>query len=325
MNVPQPPQEILLPVKKTITVGLPVEAAFRLFTAGFGQWWPLASHSVGEENAAACYLEGEIGGRIYEVNKDGSQVDWGQVKAWEPPHRLVFTWHPGRTPDTAQVVQVTFQEEPGGAQVELTHYGWERLGERALEVRENYVSGWDIVLGFYRESAGYHTARGKARSDSGLEQSILSPVVKTVWIDQPIDPAFQLFTERVRHWWPLATHSVGGEKAVACCLEGRAGGRFYEVWNDGSQSDWGKVLAWEPPRRVAFTLHPGRTSDFATEVEVTFKEESGGTRVTLTHRRWERLGEGAEAERKIYESGWDSVLRRYSVSAPVYPGIQPID
>jgi uncharacterized protein YndB with AHSA1/START domain len=324
MNSPQPSQEILSPVKKTITVGLPVEAAFRLFTEGFGQWWPLASHSVGEENAAACYLEGEVGGRIYEINKDGNQVDWGQVRAWEPPHRLVFSWHPGRTPETAQEILVTFQAETGGARVELTHYGWERLGEQALSTRENYVSGWDIVLGFYRESAGYHPARNSALG-AGLVQPFLPPVVKTVWIGLAIEPAFQLFTEEIRRWWPLATHSVGGEEAVACYLEGRSGGRFYEVWRDGSQSDWGKVLAWEPSRRVAFTLHPGRTPDFATEVEVTFDEEAGGTRLTLTHCGWERLGEGANAERKIYESGWDSVLRRFSVSAPVYPGIQPID
>src|SRR3990172_5239160 len=62
------------------------------------------------------------------------------------------------------------------------------------------------------------------------------------------------------------------------------------------------------PERLAFTLHPGRTPDFATEVEVSFKDEAGGTMVTLIHRGWEHFGENAQNERKIHEGGWDRVL-----------------
>ena len=153
MREPQFSQEVLSPLMKSIQVPLVVEAAFRLFTEGFGSWWPLLTHSVGEEDAETCILERRVGGRIYEVLKDQSQFDWGVVLDWEPPRRLAFTWHPGRTPDTAQQVEVTFTPTAGGTQVVLTHTGWEHLGERAQSVRENYVTGWDYVLGKYIQMA----------------------------------------------------------------------------------------------------------------------------------------------------------------------------
>lgn len=141
------------PVIKTVTVTLPVAAAFQLFTAGFGSWWPLASHSLGEEQAESCVLEGRVGGRIYEIQREGQQAAWGTVLDWEPPRRLVFSWHPGRLPDSAQQVEVIFQAMDGGAQVTLTHTGWERLGDQAQAQWENYETGWVYVLSRYAAAA----------------------------------------------------------------------------------------------------------------------------------------------------------------------------
>ena len=137
------------PVEKQIKVGLNQEAAFRLFTEGLNKWWPLATHSVGEEQAKTCVFEGHVGGRIYEVMKDGNQSEWGKVLAWEPFEKVVFTWYPSRTSETAQEVTVTFREIPGGTQVELVHTGWEMLGEKAQSGREGYDFGWDFVLANY--------------------------------------------------------------------------------------------------------------------------------------------------------------------------------
>jgi uncharacterized protein YndB with AHSA1/START domain len=30
---------------------------------------------------------------FYERTPDGAEHDWGEVLAWEPPRRLVSTWH----------------------------------------------------------------------------------------------------------------------------------------------------------------------------------------------------------------------------------------
>jgi hypothetical protein len=134
------------PVLKRLKVGLQREAAFRLFTEGISTWWPLKTHSVGEDQAVSCVMEGKAGGRIYEVMKDGRESEWGKVLVWEPFTKLVFTWHPGRTPDTAQEVTVVFQNTPSGTLVELEHGGWELLGDKAPSHREGYDMGWDLVL-----------------------------------------------------------------------------------------------------------------------------------------------------------------------------------
>jgi len=141
--------EKLEPVRKQLKVGLSVEKAFELFTAGIGKWWPLATHSVGEEQAETCFFEGWVGGRIIEVLKDGTRSEWGKVLIWEPFSKVRFHWYPGRAADTAQVVTVTFSEIPGGSLVELVHTGWETLGEEALARRKGYDTGWDYVLAKY--------------------------------------------------------------------------------------------------------------------------------------------------------------------------------
>jgi hypothetical protein len=152
-HLAQTPVGLLAPIKKSIAVSIPVEEAFRLFTEEIHTWWPLASHSVGEERAESCVLEGKPGGRFYEVMDDGSEADWGVVLVWEPPRRFVTTWHPGRERATAQKLEVVFTAEGEGTRLELIHSNWELLGERADETRQGYVKGWDYVLGLYIDRA----------------------------------------------------------------------------------------------------------------------------------------------------------------------------
>jgi hypothetical protein len=137
------------PVEKELKVGLPKEAAFKLFTEEIGAWWPLARHSVGGEQAQSCYFEGHAGGRIYEVMNDGREAEWGRVITWEPYDRVSFYWYPGRTPESAQKVSVSFSDFPDGTRVSLVHVGWEIRGENAQEDRDNYDIGWDFVLANY--------------------------------------------------------------------------------------------------------------------------------------------------------------------------------
>ena len=145
--------EAIEPVRKEIQVSLSPEAAFRLFTDGIARWWPLRSHSVGEEKAESCVFEGRVGGRIYEIMQGGRQAEWGRVLSYEPPRRVVFSWYPGRTQATAQEVTLTFTPVEAGTLVELVHRGWETLGEKAQEMRRGYHTGWDTVLDEFRQHA----------------------------------------------------------------------------------------------------------------------------------------------------------------------------
>ena len=67
-------------VRKRVQVNLPIEEAFELFTTRMTEWWPLESHSIGGASTVRCVFEGWVGGRIYEVQSDGTEATWGEVK-----------------------------------------------------------------------------------------------------------------------------------------------------------------------------------------------------------------------------------------------------
>ena len=134
------------PVRKSVFVRVSPDVAFRRFTAEVGKWWPLRTHSLGGEQAVDAVMEGRAGGRLYERQADGSEVQWGWVIAWEPPSRVVLAWHVGREPSDDQQVEVRFVGQDGGTRVELEHRGWEKLAEQAREQRDGYDEGWTGVL-----------------------------------------------------------------------------------------------------------------------------------------------------------------------------------
>jgi uncharacterized protein YndB with AHSA1/START domain len=141
-------------VRKSVSVDRPVEHAFRVFTEQVGSWWPYEkTHSVAEENVETVILEGRVGGRFFERTKTGEEHLWGTILVWDPPNRLVYSWHPGRGEETAQQVEITFTSEGAGTRVVLVHTGWEQLGERMAEAVASYDTGWDAVLGRYVEAA----------------------------------------------------------------------------------------------------------------------------------------------------------------------------
>jgi uncharacterized protein YndB with AHSA1/START domain len=135
----------------------------------------------------------------------------------------------------------------------------------------------------------------------------VAPLVKTVTVACSIDRAFTLFTSRIADWWPLSTHSVGETAAESLAIEGHVGGRIVETLTDGSEHVWGTLTAWSPPRRLAFSWHPGRPATDATHVEVTFATAGQATGLTLVHTGWESVAEGA-VRRRGYDTGWDGVL-----------------
>jgi uncharacterized protein YndB with AHSA1/START domain len=136
-------------IQKSATVPRPPEEAFALFTDGIATWWPLATHSIYDEWAATAVVEGRVGGRLYELSVDGEVGVWGTISVWEPPSRIVYSWHPGRGEETAQEVEVLFTADGEGTRVAIEHRGW----ERAPEKRDGYDEGWDIVLGCYVDAA----------------------------------------------------------------------------------------------------------------------------------------------------------------------------
>lgn len=140
----------------------------------------------------------------------------------------------------------------------------------------------------------------------------IAPVEVGITVASDVEHAFRTFTEDVGSWWPSQTHSVGEDRVAAVVLEPRFGGRFFERWDDGTEHDWGEIIEWDPPRRLVCTWRPNHDRPAATEVEVRFHAVPEGTRVTLEHRGWDRLGAEAPGLRRDYAAGWAPVVDRYA-------------
>lgn len=129
-------------IRKTVTVPLPVEKAFSLFTSGTDTWWPLETHSIGGAKTESAIFDVEAK-RLYERQADGTEHDWADILAWEPPNRFLLNWRVNPARPAAEV-EVRFSADGDATRVDLEHRGWEKCGP---EDRANYDSGWDFVLG----------------------------------------------------------------------------------------------------------------------------------------------------------------------------------
>ena len=136
-----------LRVETEVTVEREIEAAFKLFTEEMAVWWPLATHSIGEEKAKTVRVEPGAGGKIVETDDDGTEHIWGTILAWESPTLMRVEWgvNPSKPTTTWEVRFVPVGE--ARTRVELAHWGWEAFGDQAAEEHAGYSSGWEVVLG----------------------------------------------------------------------------------------------------------------------------------------------------------------------------------
>ena len=143
----------------------------------------------------------------------------------------------------------------------------------------------------------------------------------TVTVEAGQAHAFEVFTTGFDRWWNR-DHHIGEADLDEAVMEPRAGGRWYERGVDGSECDWGRVLAFEPPERVLLcwqlTAEFKYDPDFETEVEVRFIAESPTrTRVELEHRNLDRYGVDAEKMKATFgsEGGWTGLLALFATEA----------
>ena len=138
------------------------------------------------------------------------------------------------------------------------------------------------------------------------------PVVVEVTTRVPLDPeaAFALFTEEVDVWWKPGRRfrpelGEGGEMV----FEPGPEGRLLERYSDGPPFVLGRVRAWEPGVRLAFSLY-GRDfgPDDTTEVEVRFERDGDGTRVRVTHTGFETLASDHPARHGLDDAAYRDLM-----------------
>ena len=154
--------------------------------------------------------------------------------------------------------------------------------------------------------------------------SVEAVVRKSIRVRTTVERAFRVFVEQMETWWP-ATHHIGDTPFEAIFIEPRVGGRWYERNARGTQCDWGKVLAWDPPHMVRLSWHVGPGHDSPdwkfdpdptrfSEVEIRFTPAGSETLVELEHSKLERHGEGYEQLRAMFDGpgAWIGVLECFA-------------
>ena len=148
-------------VKRILHVEVPIEKAFQVFTERMGQWWP-ATHHVGGTPFKDILIDKKKGGRWYEVNVEDMECTWGTVIAWEPPKKVVLSWHLqpdwSFNPDLAKASEVALEfiaEGPKKTRVEFAHWHLERHGAGWEKMREQVGAdgGWPTILQLYIAAA----------------------------------------------------------------------------------------------------------------------------------------------------------------------------
>ena len=139
-------------ITATTTVAVPIDEAFRFFTEQIDDWWN-PDHHIIEAPLSHMVFEAFVGGNVYDVGTDGSECRWSRVLAYDPPHRVVFSWdingHWAIETDHSlcSEVEVTFTEDsPGATSVVLEHRHLERHGEEIVSQVEGMRKGWQEGL-----------------------------------------------------------------------------------------------------------------------------------------------------------------------------------
>lgn len=153
---------------------------------------------------------------------------------------------------------------------------------------------------------------------------MIEPIREAITVQASPDEAFSTFVEALDSWWPSA-YTWSGDVLETIAIEPRADGRCFERGPHNFECDWGRVLSYEPPARLVFLwqISPRRepVPDPAqsSEVEVSFTSEGDAARVELTHRQFDRHGEGAAEYREglASEQGWPYILGCYRAAVAV--------
>lgn len=145
--------------RATVSVAVPPEVAFEVFTQEIDLWWrrgPQWRCLTGPK--ALIAIEPREGGRVFESDGDHA-FEVGRVLAWQPPARFVFEWRASNfAPAERTEVEVVFAPAAAGTNVTVTHTGWAtirpdhpvRHGAPVPEFIGNTARWWGALLMAYR-------------------------------------------------------------------------------------------------------------------------------------------------------------------------------
>ncbi len=147
--------------------------------------------------------------------------------------------------------------------------------------------------------------------NSPQDNSTDDVVRKTITVARGLEDAFRLWTAQIHRWWPKG-HSISGDPGTQVFIEGWEGGRFYERTSARQEYEWGRVLIWQPPLRLAFHWYLGSSDDLPTRVDVRFEAlDKERTQISVEHRGPKLIGGLWQRNESRYRAAWNAVLGHF--------------
>lgn len=138
------------------------ERAFAVFVGDIGAWWrPNGLFQTTPRAPGRLSFEPGEGGRLIETLASGKVFEIGRISAWEPPHRLAFSWRQANfPPDLLTEVEVRFEAVGEETRVSVEHRGFDQVPEGAARhgfpdqlLLMRLADWWRSLLTSYRDSS----------------------------------------------------------------------------------------------------------------------------------------------------------------------------
>lgn len=158
-----------------------------------------------------------------------------------------------------------------------------------------YAGGWAKIL-------------SNLKSDLDAKEEAAVSELKAILIEQefkfnaPVSNVFQAITENVADWWG-APYQLTPEP-TSLLIEPKAGGRFFEEWEQGSAL-WGVVQSIRQDDHIVFEGSFGMLGAINGVVTFIVEPADGGTLLKFSHRA---IGEVTDDHKKSYAAGWQDLL-----------------
>jgi len=148
-------------VVRSVSVSVPVNEAFEVFTQRLGDFKP-PEHNLLGAPIAETVVQPWVGGHIVDRAVDGSECRWARILAYDPPDRLVFSWDISPRwqleSDLARTSEVEVRfiaDSPETTTVQLEHRHLDRHGPGWEGIRDGVdgSDGWPLYLARYADLA----------------------------------------------------------------------------------------------------------------------------------------------------------------------------
>lgn len=130
------------PIVHTYTLPWSAERSFAAYVERIGEWWH-PDYTLDPRTFRGVVVEARAGGTIRAIFTD-REDDWGRVRTWDPPRRLVHSFALAQSADAPSEVSITFAPTGTGSGCVMTfvHGGW----NPANAAYRHKFTEWPIIL-----------------------------------------------------------------------------------------------------------------------------------------------------------------------------------